>query len=206
MNTPGKPFLCYLDSDGRRRTIALTTDTPQVTVGRSGKADIALPTDPKVSRLHAVIEWFGTYWTISDDGLSRNGTFVNGDPLGGRRRLSPGDVIRVGSSSLTFSTGSAVSGEMTCTEDALPTRSALTPAQFAVLVALCKPFKDDAAYAHPASNQQIADDLHLSIDTIKAHLRALFSKFGLQALPHNQKRIQLVTRARHSGVVTNNDL
>ncbi|WP_308213880.1 hypothetical protein [Rhodococcus tibetensis] len=51
-----------------------------------------------------------------------------------------------------------------------------------------------------------ADRLHLTVDTIKCHLRALFLKFGLEDLPHNQKRTQLVTRARHSGIVTTSDL
>ena len=31
-----------------------------------------------------------------DDGLSRNGTFVNGERLSGRRRLTDGDTLRFG--------------------------------------------------------------------------------------------------------------
>ena len=33
---------------------------------------------------------------VCDDGISRNGTFVNNDRISGRRRLRDGDVIRVG--------------------------------------------------------------------------------------------------------------
>ncbi|KAF0957406.1 MULTISPECIES: FHA domain-containing protein [Rhodococcus] len=206
MNALSEPTLCYLDGGYGTREFVLSVDAPRITVGRSEKADIALPSDPNVSRLHATIEWIGSYWTVTDDGLSRNGTFVNGDRLSGRRRLHAGDVIRIGSSSLTFRTFIAASGEMTGTADALPTRAALTPAQFAVLVELCRPYKNDAAYAHPASNQEIADHLFLTVDTIKCHLRVLFSKFGLEDLPNNQKRMQLVARARHSGIITTSDL
>jgi hypothetical protein len=55
-----------------------------------------------VSRLHAVIEWTGTYWAVVDDGLSRNGTFVNGERLTGRRRLRSGDVIWIGATEVTY--------------------------------------------------------------------------------------------------------
>jgi DNA-binding NarL/FixJ family response regulator len=75
-----------------------------------------------------------------------------------------------------------------------------------VLVALCRPFKESSGYATPATNQQIADELFLSIDAIKTHLRALFAKFGIEDLPQNQKRIRLVELALKSGVVTPRDL
>ena len=33
-------------------------------------------------------------WTVVDDGLSRNGTYVNGERIHGRRRLVDGDTPR----------------------------------------------------------------------------------------------------------------
>ena len=54
----------------------------------------------------------------------------------------------------------------------------LTPAQRRVLVALCRPFKD-STYATPATNQQIADELVVSVDAVKSTLRALFEVFGV---------------------------
>ena len=43
--------------------------------------------------------------------------------------------------------------------DAL-TAAGVSPAQRRVLVALCRPFKEGAAFATPATNQQIAAELH----------------------------------------------
>lgn len=199
------PRLSYVDEDGNHRELALVEDSPRITVGRSPQADVTFAADHNVSRLHAAIEWMGTHWTIVDDGLSRNGTFVNGERLSGRRRLQAGDLIRIGSSVLTFQF-TPPSGDLTGIADAMPTRAALTPAQQAIVVELCRPFKHKAAFANPASNQQIAESLFVSVETVKTHLRTLFSKFGVEDLPQNQKRAQLAKRALQSGVVTDRDL
>ena len=81
----------------------------------------------------------------------------------------------------------------------------LTPAQRRVLIALCRPFKD-STYATPATNQQIADELVVSVDAIKSTLRALFEVFGVDALPQNQKRASLALQALRTGVITRRDL
>jgi pSer/pThr/pTyr-binding forkhead associated (FHA) protein len=39
---------------------------------------------------------------VIDDGLSRNGTFVNDRRVEGRRRLMDGDVLRCGATTLLF--------------------------------------------------------------------------------------------------------
>ena len=54
----------------------------------------------------------------------------------------------------------------------------VSPAQRRVLVALCRPYKDGADFATPATNSEIGAELHLSVDAVKTHLRALFEKFG----------------------------
>ena len=69
-----------------------------------------------------------------------------------------------------------------------------------VLEALCRPYKD-TELATPATNQQIAEELFLSVDAVKAHLRALFGAFGLEDLPQNQKRSVLAMRAMQLGLV-----
>ena len=74
----------------------------------------------------------------------------------------------------------------------------LTPAQRRVLIALCRPFKD-STYATPATNQQIADELVVSVDAVKSTLRALFEVFGVDALPQNQKRASLALQAHAHG-------
>ena len=51
------------------------------------------------------------------------------------------------------------------------------------------PFKDGAAFATPATNQAIAEELHLSVDAVKTHMRALFEKLEVEDLPQNRKRV-----------------
>jgi hypothetical protein len=80
-----------------------------------------------------------------------------------------------------------------------------TPAQRRVLVALCRPYAT-ASYGAPASNRQIAEELVLSVDTVKGTLHELFEAFGLQDLPQNQKRGALAARALQLGLVTRREL
>ena len=71
-----------------------------MTIGRRETNLIPLPWDGQASRVHAQIERIGDEWAIRDDGLSRNGTWVNGERLHGTRRLLDGDTIRIGRSLL----------------------------------------------------------------------------------------------------------
>jgi len=75
-----------------------------------------------------------------------------------------------------------------------------------VLVALCRPYRDGGAYARPAPNRQIAEEVFLSVDAVKGHLRTLFARFGLEQLPQNEKRLRLVERALESGAVSRHEL
>jgi DNA-binding NarL/FixJ family response regulator len=56
-------------------------------------------------------------------------------------------------------------------------------------------------YAGPRSNKEIAEDLFLSVETVKTHLRALFDLFEVGDLPQNRKRAELVRRAFETGVL-----
>jgi len=198
--------LRYDADDGTRRDVALTPELGRLTLGRSVQADVSFPDDHEVSRLHATVEWMGGHWTIVDDGLSRNGTFVGGDRLAGRRRLRHGDTIRIGTSLLTFHDFSGVGDEATRIASDMPSTRSLTETQRAVLVALCRPYKHNATFANPSSNQEIASEIFLSVDAVKTHLRVLFAKFGVEDLPQNQKRVRLAERAMHSGVISQRDL
>jgi DNA-binding NarL/FixJ family response regulator len=73
-----------------------------------------------------------------------------------------------------------------------------------VLVALCRPLKD-SAYASPATNKEIADEVHLSVDAVKAHLRVVFERLGLEDVPQNQKRARLAALALVNGMVRQHD-
>ena len=98
----GAPFLIYRDDEGRQHIFSLAQRVHSITLGRREEADISIPWDPEMSRLHAELELRAGEWTVSDDGLSQNGTFINEMRLVGRRRLMDGDLLRVGRTSMTL--------------------------------------------------------------------------------------------------------
>jgi pSer/pThr/pTyr-binding forkhead associated (FHA) protein len=200
----GRPFLVYRDGDGGQVITELSTD--RVTIGRRESNDVPLDWDGEVSRVHAALERLGAEWLITDDGISRNGTWVNGERLVGRRRLRDGDVIAVGNSVVAFcDPDDAPSSQSTLSTHGPGLGPLLTPAQRRVLVALCRPFRDQS-YAAPATNQQIADELVVSVDAVKSTLKLLFAAFGIDDLPQNQKRATLAQAALRTGVVARRDL
>jgi hypothetical protein len=201
----GLPFLLYRDGEQQQRIICLEGQH-EITIGRDESADVALSWDNQVSRLHAELECIAGQWTVVDDGLSSNGSFVNGERIFGRRRLADGDALRFGRTHVVFRAPARGRSSMTVAGDDLPTAETLSPAQRRVLVALCRPYKGSPPFATPATNQEIADSLVLSVDAIKTHLRVLFQKFGVEQLPQNQKRARLVERALLSGVVSEREL
>ena len=204
---PGnEPRLRYDDDHGDRQEYVLATGVAKVTIGRSPDADVVLGWDDEVSRFHATLERVGSVWTVADDGLSRNGTFLNGDRLTGRRRLRSGDRLRVGATLLTFTGADPTRSDTTRLAVEMPTLRSLTDTQLAVLRGLCRPYKRRSSFTSPASNQDIAQELYLSVDAVKVHLRALFAKFGVEDLPQNQKRLRLVELAMASGVINERDL
>lgn len=199
----GSAFLLYRDGDGNQVILPLLGE--RVTIGRRPSNDVALDWDSEVSRAHATLERSGDDWTLADDGLSHNGTYVGSDRITGRRRLRDGDIINVGGTAIAFCAPSAGSSMQTVTSVGPRIGDLLTPAQRRVLVALCRPFRDET-YATPATNQQIADELVVSVDAVKSNLRALFAAFGIDDLPQNQKRATLALSALRTGVVNRREL
>ncbi len=82
---------------GRERAL----DSRAVTIGRDPGNDITLEDDDFASARHARVEPRRDGVWVADAG-STNGTYVNGARLSEPRRLAPGDVIRVGSTDLTY--------------------------------------------------------------------------------------------------------
>ena len=74
-----------------------------------------------------------------------------------------------------------------------------------MLVALCRPFAA-SRFATPPSNRELADELFVSVETVKFHLHALFGLFGLADVPQHRKRAALAQHALELGVVTRRDL
>ncbi len=194
-------YLSHWNVRAEQRRWPLSPDTHVVTIGRSSSTDVCIDEDPEVSRVHATMERVAGHWTLSDDGLSQNGTFVNGRRISARVRLRDRDKIRIGQTVLTFCAPPQTASQQTVEVGALPSLSRLTDAQRAVLVSLCRPYDSAHPYATPPSNRQIAEDLSLSVDAVKTHLRVLFHKCGIEDLPQNQKRARLAELALQLGLV-----
>lgn len=201
----GRAHLIYRDGDHRQVIHFLPQVGPPVTLGRAVGRDVALSWDAEVSRLHAQLEAAGNDWLVVDDGLSRNGTFLNGERIVGQRRLSHADVIVLGRTALVFSSPRLIGGPTTRASGSAVFRETVSDAERRVLVALCRPLKEPGQTL-PATNRAIADELHLAVSTVKKRLSALFIRFGLDDLPQSQKRSRLAVIAFESGIVTARDL
>jgi hypothetical protein len=79
------------------KTVPLDRDV--TTIG-SVAGNTILLTDTGVSRKHAGIRRVEDGWELADLG-STNGVYVNGERVA-RRKLTPGDVIRVGTTEIVF--------------------------------------------------------------------------------------------------------
>ncbi|HYH60691.1 MAG TPA: FHA domain-containing protein, partial [Solirubrobacterales bacterium] len=155
-----KSFLEHPAAEGSAEIFELP-DSGRITIGRDDSADVVIESDEQISRVHAQLERVGGSWVISDDGLSRNGTWIGGSRLSGRRRLSDGDAVRVGQAVLVFR-DSAQADDLTAAASDEPHGAPITDTQRRVLVALCRPFRDGSEFAVPATNKEIAAEVFLS--------------------------------------------
>jgi FHA domain len=197
----GYAFLVWRASAaGPQRLLLLEPDRWRVTIGRDPAADVAIAWDAEVSRTHVLLERVGPGWTAVDDGLSRNGSFVNGSRVVGRCRLADHDRLRVGSTEITYRQSAVVAAESTAAVSAGVPVLPLSPTQRKVLIALSRPVHDGRAPI-PATNREVADEVFLTVDAVKSHLRVLYGRYGLSDLPQNEKRARLVATALASGVL-----
>ena len=201
----GVSFIVFRDNEDRQQIVGLAESSREIAIGRGPDQDIRLAWDPEVSRVHALLSHVGGTWTVVDDGLSRNGTFVNGTRVLGRHRLCDGDVLRCGSVSLQFHEPAVSDTEETRTAAEAASARVMSPAQRRVLVALCRPLAH-APHGLPATNKQIARELSLSVDAVKTHLRSLAELLEVEDLPQNQKRAQLAWKALSNGLVSPREL
>jgi hypothetical protein len=201
----GLPFLVWIDGDDEQHILMLGDDRARVTVGRRDQSEVALAWDAEVSRTHAILERVGEEWTLVDDGLSRNGSFVNGSRVHGRHRLSDRERMCFGTTHVTYRAATPGEGsESTARAPGAPGGVPLTQAQRKLLIALCRPIVESST-ATPATNPQIAAEVYSSIDSVKSQMRILFERFGLVELPQNEKRTRLVTIVLGSGLLAPHD-
>lgn len=201
----GRPFLLFRDRGGRQRLFEFAPSSDSVSVGRLRSSDLVLDWDDQVSRLHARIERVGDAWVLLDDRLSSNGSFVNEERVSGKRTLRDGDTIRFGTTTITF--------RAPAQEPSGPANASGTPAQVAVsstqrrvLAALCRPYKGKSGFASPATDEEIAEELVLSVGEVKGHLRVLCAKLGVAERPSAETRVRLVERAFSAGLISERDL
>jgi pSer/pThr/pTyr-binding forkhead associated (FHA) protein len=176
-------------------------DGERFTVGKSADNDIVIAEDPSVSRAHALIERVVGRWTIRDVG-STNGTLVNGKPIFGERQLRDDDEIVLGRTRLRFCDRAAAEDISTARTGARPR---LTPKEHDVLIELCRPLRNGAAFTEPASVQEIADRQFVTVAAVKQHLGHLYDKFDISDDVPN-RRVELANAALASAAVTLADL
>src|SRR3989442_7779024 len=166
----GRPFLLYRDGDDREQLFSFESGSAQLSVGREPSSDLVLDWDGQVSRMHARFERVEDDWTVVDDGLSRNGTFVNGERLSGRHRLSDGDTVRFGVTTMTFRSSQGEEQAGPAPAGGIPPAVDLSTSQRRVLEALCRPYKEGSGFASPPTDEQIAEELVLAVNVVKTHL------------------------------------
>ena len=169
------------------------------TIGSSAASDVVVD-DVSVSRTHTLLEQLGGAWFVEDLG-SRNGTYVNGQRVTGRRALRPGDEIRLGRARLVLRGLLSGSGTATATIDEPPV---LTPRERDTLVALCQPLLSGDPFTEPASIREIASELVVSDAAVKQHLANLYAKFGID--DGERRRVRLANAALFTGAVSLGDL
>ena len=146
----GQTFLAVRDGQQRQQLFVLEPQDDVVWVGRGGACQVRIDWDEEASRCHAELRRVPGGWAIVDDGLSRNGTFVGGERVAGRRRLRDRDVIRCANSLLTYRLPNPA-GAATRTALDVPAVPDLTPAQSRVLVSLCRPLFGQGPAVPPAT-------------------------------------------------------
>lgn len=173
----------------------------RILIGKAPSADLSVR-DRTASRVHAVLERFGSTWCIRDLG-SRNGTFVNGSRIWGEQRLADRDEIRIGETRLVLRTGEARE-DQTATEGA-PAAPELTRREREVLIALCRPLLSGDLFTEPATTKGVADALFVTEAAVKQHLANLFDKFSIPP-EAERRRVRLANEALRLGAVTVADL
>jgi hypothetical protein len=197
----GAPFLLLRDDHGAQRIVSLDERAGSVTVGRRLEADVPLAWDPEVSRLHAELEFKAGEWTLCDDGFSQNGTYVNGLRIHGRRRLTDGDLVRIGQTAIAFCDPGMSGLGVTLAPGELGTAPKFSEQQQRILRELCRPLMGDGEGINPAGDAAIAAATRIPEEVVTTELDHLGRSFGLSDMPPADRRAEIALLALRSGLV-----
>ena len=184
----------YIRVEDSGLTMPLREDV--TTIGRGRSVDVHL-SDPSVSRLHAEIVRRGHYAYVTDLGLSRNGTRVNGR-LVARRVLEEGDVLSFGAARCRVF-GFVPEEFAAEVELRRPAAPELTRRELDVVTSLCRPALSDEAFVAPATAREIAADLVVTEAAVKQHLLRLYQKFRIPE--GTNRRVRLANEVVTLGLV-----
>ncbi len=168
----GSPFLLFSDGDSRQRIFDL--QAPAATRSRSVAASRPTSRCRGIRRPRACTPSSpicAGEWTICDDGLSQNGTWVNGLRLAGRRRLADGDLVKIGRTIMSFHQPGIEGPGPTMVEAELSSTPRFSEQQQRILRALCRPLFGDGDGFDPASDLEVAEATGIEVDVVIAGAR-----------------------------------
>jgi hypothetical protein len=191
---PGTPRdIPHLSIESTGAIVRLRPDV--TTIGRGQWVDVRLD-HPSVSKLHAEIVRRGAYAYVSDLGLSRYGTRVNGR-VAAQRLLENGDVLSFGSQRCRV--GGLAAEQLPESELRRSATPELTRRELDVVAALCKPALSQEAFVSPATARDIAADLVVTEAAVKQHLLRLYQKLHIPVGPN--RRVRLANEVVARGLV-----
>ncbi|HEU0088699.1 MAG TPA: BTAD domain-containing putative transcriptional regulator [Pseudonocardiaceae bacterium] len=202
-----RPFLLFHDGGGEQHLVALDAAQAPLTIGRRSSNDLSLAWDPEVSRAHAQLERTGDNWVLVDEGRSRNGSYVNGERVEGRRPLRDADVLRLGTTVLLYRVPTAATTtlrrETGVTADvSIRTASHIAHDDLAVLRSFARAMAQEGGTADRRAERCTADSLNRAPEDVEAALRLLYLRFGVAHLAKDERRVLLLERARSLGVLS----
>lgn len=100
-NSPSMGRLIVVNSPALEEQSEYVLDSTGITIGRGSQNTVALDDDEFASASHARVEPRQDGVWLEDAG-STNGTYLNGVKLSRPRKLTPGDLVRVGETDFRF--------------------------------------------------------------------------------------------------------
>ncbi len=184
---PTAPFLMLLDPQAGQSVVRLVAGQT-CTLGRAPTNSVVLH-DERSSRCHAEVFMGGAGWTVRDLG-SRNGTFIDSEPITGEHTLEVGDTIRIGSVQIVFGDGDPPSASSLLANDAEGTSTSEIPAdmeQWSAAVthrrAATRLFEDirESAASIPRVGKAAGELCRLSFSLAKATDPVAVSRLALES-------------------------